>query len=321
MVVPVNGYLYCIDYTPVDLSCPRNGRCPCLPLPVAGAYATMDPPRPPQDARKPVKKRKSLAARADIHRLYEESVQNPPEECRFVARIFRKLRGRAARVLREDFCGTAAVCCAWVRRNRDNTAFGVDLDPGVLEWATDHNVNALTPAQRARVRLIQEDVTLLAAEVPVDVALAMNFSYQVFKTRSALREYFTAVHAALAGDGVFFLDAFGGYDAYRELREVTKHKGFTYIWEHARYHPVSGELLCHIHFRFPDGSKIRRAFTYDWRLWTLPELQEVLLEAGFTSASVYWEETDAEGEGTGRFRPTRTGEADPGWVCYVVAEK
>jgi len=271
--------------------------------------------------RKSVKKHKSLAARADIHRLYEKSVQNPPEECRFIAKTFRKLRGRRARVLREDFCGSAAVCCEWARRNRGNTAYGVDLDPEVLEWATQHNLGALQPAQRARVRLIEADVTRLAAEVPVDVVLAMNFSYQVFKTRVALREYFTAVHAALDGDGVFFLDAFGGYNAYRELREVTKHKRFDYIWEHARYHPVSGELLCHIHFRFPDGSRIRRAFTYDWRLWTLPELQELLLEAGFSAATVYWEEADEQGEGTGRFRPTRTGAADPGWVCFVVAQK
>jgi hypothetical protein len=130
------------------------------------------------------------------------------------------------------------------------------------------------------------------------------------------------VHASLASDGVFFLDAFGGYEAYKEIREVTRYKGYRYIWEHASYNPISGEILCHIHFRFADGSKIKQAFTYDWRLWTLPELQELLIEAGFARARVYWEETDEEsGEGSGRYVPTDTGDADPGWVCYVVAEK
>jgi SAM-dependent methyltransferase len=271
---------------------------------------------------KSTKKRKSQAARADRHRLYEKSVQNAGEECRFVRKTFRKLRDRPARLLREDFCGTAAVCCQWVRHDREQQAFGVDLDPDVLAWASTHNLSQLKPAQRTRVRLIEADVTAQPTDEPVDVVLAMNFSYQVFKTRDRLRDYFTSVHASLAPDGVLFMDAFGGYDAYKEMREVTRHRSFTYIWEHARYNPVSGELLCHIHFRFPDGSKIKRAFTYDWRLWTLPELQELLLEAGFARAQVYWEETDEDsGEGTGKFSPTDTGSADPGWVCFVVAEK
>ncbi len=282
--------------------------------------------RPPgensQMSGKPARKRKSMAAQADRHRLYEASVQNPKEECRFVRRTFRSLRDRPARLLREDFCGTAAVCCQWVKRNRDNQAIGVDLDPDVLDWAREHNLAALKPERRERVRLVQEDVTARPTDEPMDVVLAMNFSYQVFRTRDRLREYFTSVHASLADDGVFFLDAFGGYKACREIREVTRHKGFHYIWEHARYNPISGEILCHIHFRFPDGSRIKQAFTYDWRLWTLPELQEVLIEAGFARARVYWEEVDEEsGEGTGRYLPTGTGNADPGWVCYVVAEK
>jgi SAM-dependent methyltransferase len=273
-------------------------------------------------SRKSIKKGKTLAAKADIHRLYERAVQDPKQECRFVRKTFRRLRGRPARILREDFCGTAAVCCQWVKHNPENIAIGVDLDPDVLDWAREHNLAALKPEQSARVRLVQEDVTARPTDEPVDVVLAMNFSYQVFKMRDRLREYFTSVHASLADDGVFFLDAFGGYEAYKEIREVTRHKGFRYIWEHARYNPISGEILCHIHFRFPDGSRIRKAFTYDWRLWTLPELQEVLIEAGFARARVYWEEVDDEsGEGTGRYLPADTGDADPGWVCYVVAEK
>ena len=150
----------------------------------------------------------------------------------------------------------------------------------------------------------------------------MNFSYQIFKDRDSLRGYFQGVRKALTEDGVLFIDAFGGYDAYREMRERTKHDGFTYIWDQARYNPISGEILCHIHFAFPDGSRIKRAFTYDWRLWTLPELQELLREAGFSEVTVYWQGTDEEsGEGNGIFDPAKVGDADPGWICYLTAQK
>ena len=271
--------------------------------------------------RKTGKKKLTLAEQADRHFLYEKSVQDPENECRFVYRTFRALRGRKPRILREDFCGTAAVSCEWVRRHRENRAIGIDLDPEVLEWARAHNVSALKPARREHLQLVQGDVLTVTTGTPVDLTLAMNFSYMIFKTRSRLLAYFSKVREGLAGDGVFILDAFGGYEAYKEMRETTKHKGFSYIWEHARFNPISGEILCYIHFRFRDGSRLKRAFSYDWRLWTLPELRELLLEAGFSKATVYWEQVDEEsGEGTGEYRPSETGDADPGWVCFIVAE-
>ena len=63
-------------------------------------------------------------------------------------------------------------------------------------------------------------------------------------------------------------------------------------------------MRCHIHFKFPDGSRIKNAFSYDWRLWTLPEVQELLAEAGFDRITVYWQGTDEEtGEANGEFEP------------------
>ena len=105
------------------------------------------------------------------------------------------------------------------------------------------------------------------------------------------------------------------------MRERTEHRGFTYVWHQARYQPVTGHLLCHIHFRFPDGSRMDQAFSYDWRLWTLPELREILLQAGFRRVTVYWEGDDGKGGGNGEFTPSAEGEADGGWIAYVVAEK
>ena len=56
-------------------------------------------------------KNNDMASNADRHILYEKSVQDVAEEYRFVSKTFRKLRGRAPRRMREDFCGTASMCC------------------------------------------------------------------------------------------------------------------------------------------------------------------------------------------------------------------
>jgi SAM-dependent methyltransferase len=264
------------------------------------------------------------AQRADRHVLYERAVQAVDVECEFIVDTFRKLRGRVPRVLREDFCGTAAISCYWTGLGPRYRATGVDLDPDVLAWASARRLPALTPARRRRVTLVQGNVLDVRGDGvgggPVDVVGAFNFSYWVFKTRPLLRQYFRAVRESLADDGVFFLDAFGGYDAYRELRESTPHRGFTYVWDQASYSPVTGDIRCHIHFRFPDGSRLQEAFTYDWRLWSLPEIAELLAEAGFRRTAVYWEGTAADGRGSGEFSVVTRGDADAGWVAYVVAE-
>jgi cyclopropane fatty-acyl-phospholipid synthase-like methyltransferase len=268
------------------------------------------------------RKKKTMAERADRHVLYENSVQDVAQEYKFVSKTFRKLRGRRPVHVREDFCGTASMCCEWARRSKKNTAVGVDIDPEVLAWGRKNNLSRLKPDARLRISLIQEDVCRVKTAKPVDVVLAMNFSYQLFLTRKKLGGYFRKAREALAKDGILFMDAFGGYEAYREIKEKRKFKGFKYTWEHARYNPIDGSMTCHIHFGFPDGSKLKKAFTYDWRLWSLPELRELLDEAGFSKVTVYWEEVDPEtGDGTGVYSPATVGSADPGWVCFLVAEK
>lgn len=265
-------------------------------------------------------KRPRKADLVDRHALYERSVQNTDHEYDFLNTAFRRLRGRTAHRLREDFCGTAQMSCEWVRRRPANQASGVDLDATVLQWSTAHNVAKLPPSARRRLQLLQADVLTVRAP-PADIVIAMNFSYQIFKTRDVLRSYFEHARQGLVKDGVFFLDAFGGYDALREMRERTEHRGFTYVWDQARYDPITGNILCHIHFTFPDGSRLNEAFTYDWRLWSLPELQELLLEAGFKRVTVYWQGTDRRGEPNGVFEPATTGESDPAWIAFISAEK
>ena len=260
-----------------------------------------------------------MAERADRHVLYEKSVQCVEAEIDFVDETFTELRDRNAKNLREDFCGTANTSCEWVRRRRTNHAIGVDLDADVLAWGREHNVAKLGSAA-SRLTLINEDVLEVHTD-PVDVVLAMNFSYWIFKYRPLMRFYFRRVRDALVDDGVLFLDAFGGSEAYIEVEEETKYDGFTYIWDQAEFNPVNAETLCHIHFKFPDGSRMRNAFSYSWRLWTLPELRELLDEAGFTRSTVYWQGEDEDGEDDGDFQPTEKGEADLAWIAYIVAEK
>lgn len=66
---------------------------------------------------------------------------------------------------------------------------------------------------------------------------------------------------------------------------------------------------------------MKKAFTYDWRMWTLPELQEILGEAGFSKVTVYWEGTDEDGEWDGNYSATEHGDDEPAWIVYLTAEK
>ena len=262
-----------------------------------------------------------LAKTADKFALYEASVQEPEADCDFIRQAWRELRGRHPASIREDFCGTAITAIEWVKQDASHTAIGVDWDGPTLDVARARIEERLEPADRARIRLIQDDVNAVE-EQPVDCVLATNFSYYIFKTRAALRTYFESALRGLEGGGLLILDAYGGSDSFLEMKEPRKVDDFTYVWEQEHYSPVTGDVINHIHFKLKDGSSIKKAFTYEWRLWTLPEIQELLLEAGFTDVTVYWEGTE-EGtdEGNGEWSVTKRGEADQGWVAYLVAEK
>jgi SAM-dependent methyltransferase len=265
-------------------------------------------------------RKRTMAEVADLHDLYEKAVQNVEHEVEFLQETFQGMRGRKAYKLREDFCGTASASCQWVRQGAEYQAIGVDIDPSVLDWGRKNRIGKLPAADQARVQLLESDV--MTVDTPaVDLLVAFNFSYFIFDTRDRLREYFRRAHAALVNDGVFFIDLFGGPEAQEETKEKTKHKGFTYIWHQAEFHPVTNYIRCHIHFKFRDGSRIKKAFTYEWRLWSAPELREILLEAGFKKATVYWEGEGEDGEGNGVFTPDEKGEADLAWIAYIVAEK
>ncbi|MFZ9053524.1 MAG: class I SAM-dependent methyltransferase [Woeseiaceae bacterium] len=265
-------------------------------------------------------KKPTMADKADIHELYEESVQNVANEVEFLSKTFRAVTGRTGYLFREDFCGTASLACEWAKQGPEFSAIGVDIDPSVLDWGRKNRVGRLDTADQTRVSLIESNV--LTVETPkVDLLAAFNFSYWIFEERATMLNYFRRCFAALKDDGVLFLDMFGGAESFEETKEKTKHDGFTYIWDQAEFYPVTNHMQCYIHFKFPDGSKLKRAFSYAWRLWTAPEIRDLLMEAGFSNVTVYWEGEDEDGEGNGEFTPNDKGEADLAWIAYIVAEK
>jgi len=119
---------------------------------------------------------------------------------------------------------------------------------------------------------------------------------------------------------MLFLDAYGGVEAQQQRIVRRPCDGFTYVWEQRSFDPIQSWGRNYIHYEFPDGSAIRRAFRYDWRLWTLPELREIMADAGFSHSEVYWEGTcQRTGLGNDVFVRRERAEADPAWIAYLVA--
>lgn len=269
---------------------------------------------------RPARKRGTAADKHDRHDLYERSVQDPEADVQTMARFFKRFRGREATSMREDFCGTATLSVAWASSRDTRWAVGVDLDVPTLAWGLSHRLEPAPPEVRARVQLLEGDV-LAGLGPKTDIGCALNFSYSVFKTRAELRRYFEVARKMLLPDGVFILDAWGGWGSNKQDVDKKRVGGFTYEWEIEHFDPLTHDVVCHIHFSFPDGSRIDRAFTYRWRQWTVPELRELLAEAGFSRVHALWERTDEDGDGTGAwFEPKRV-ENHELWWTFLVAER
>jgi len=276
----------------------------------------------------PVRRRPTLAERSDPFSLYERSVQRPEDDVAFFVDTFTHLRGREPVLLREDFCGTAKLSRTWCLSRPGRRAIGIDLDQRTLDWARQHNVEPYARALRGRMQLVHGNVLDVRTEA-ADVVCAMNFSFCVFKQRAQLARYLSAVRRGLARDGLLYLELYGGTGAIEPVVEEREVGRWTYVWEQKSYDPLTSETLCHIHFRFRDGSRLERAFTYDWRLWTIPELRELLLEAGFSGVRVYWATSDddedvAEGEplyGNEAYVERTSAAQQYSWLVYVVGER
>ena len=253
----------------------------------------------------------------DRFACYEACVQSP----RHVTAFLRAVHAHQPLVLREDFCGTAAVSRRWIaeaaRQGESARAVGVDLDDEAL-------ARAALEARRAGVdhalHLLRADVLALDLASPhaqrptpragalhpdpdaADVVFVGNFSLGYIHARADLITYLRRSRQRLArgnagfGGGIFACDLYGGASAFTLGGLERTHPGpgrelVRYAWRHDRADPLTGMVENSISFRVEVDAQIvaehPRAFTYRWRLWSIAEVREALAEAAFARSAVY----------------------------------
>ena len=122
---------------------------------------------------------------------------------KFYRKQYAKLVGKEANILREDFCGTFALSCAWANLGPTYSAIGIDLDPEPIEYGRTHYLSRLKPEAQARVKIFKKNV--LDPNLPeADLVLATNFSYYCIRKREELLSYYKGVYHSLKKSGVFF---------------------------------------------------------------------------------------------------------------------
>jgi hypothetical protein len=206
----------------------------------------------------------------------------------------------------------------YFKKDKNCEAYGVDLDPEPLKMGLSRHFSKLSKSQQARMHYLQKNV--LKVKTPaIDVVCAFNFSYFIFKSRKQMLQYFKSVRKSLNKQGVFFLDIFAGPESQKLVTDTKKLNGLTYYWECQHFNPFTHECTFAIHFKDAKGKKHNNVFTYDWRFWTMPELRDLLIEAGFSKTVVYWEGDDADGNGNGVFTPAEDAENCDAWVSYIAA--
>lgn len=221
----------------------------------------------------------------DRHDLYERCVQSPLH----AVQLLRAVHGHDPRVLAEDFCGTAANSREWVKR-AGCVAFATDIDQPTLDRARAHAA--------ASISLVRSDLISgpIPAHHPADVIFVGNFSIGEVHSRADLVRYLTRARMRLQPRGIFVCDTYGGETAFRIGAITRKHAApdgaiIHYTWEHRAADPATALVENAIHFRVQRGGDIvldlPDAFVYRWRLWSIPELRDAMIEAGFASTSVH----------------------------------
>lgn len=213
----------------------------------------------------------------DRHTLYTLCAQAPLRD----AKVLSAIHGKRPRILGEDFCGTAALSRAWAGLGRSHRAIGVDHDADTLAAAEPHS----------RVRLVCRDVRRVRE--PADLIAVLNYSIGEFHDRGGLVGYLRHARSRLKRRGksaCFVCDIYGGADAFltgrvRQRFRLPTGEAVLYDWEQRTADALTGRVSNAMHFTLTPrrGRRIvlHDAFTYDWRLWSVPELRDAMREAGF----------------------------------------
>jgi hypothetical protein len=268
-----------------------------------------------------VKAEAEAARMLDRHTCYELCVQSP----RFVTQFLRAVHGGDPRVLREDFCGTAAISRRWLseatRAGVQARAVAVDVDPEALAFARASAEPGMHGLAFVGADCVQIGVNAGAGSLdPCDVVFVGNFSIGYIHERSRLLEYLRRSRERLTlgsagwGGGVFVCDMYdnGAKFSLGSIRRTHPSRGrelIHYTWEHRSADVLTGIVTNAIHFRVElDGEIVQEhtdAFVYVWRLWSFAELRDAMVEAGFADVRVYAEVGDVKPE------PISTGDELP----------
>lgn len=269
-------------------------------------------------------KRSAKTSDLGIYRLYEAAVQSAEVHARWFDQIYGEINGVTPHLLREDFCGSFQISREWVKLRPNNFAMSLDLDPKVLAAGKIFAAESLPPRVVQRLMPLRKNVASRTTP-KADIVVACNYSFFIFRERRDLLNYFRAVKGSLAKKGLFVLEMAGGPGMIEQVREdkiLRDVPGFpgktTYYWDQKSFDPVTQNGKYGIHFKLPGGRWIRDAFTYDWRLWTVPELKDALMDAGFKKVRIYWE-TEHQGVGTGEYLETESGDNAWSWIAYLTA--
>lgn len=234
----------------------------------------------------------------DKHDLYELCVQNP-EAC---IPLLNAIHAEQPRTLAEDFAGTAILSRHWADQSDAHHATATDLDQEALNKHPDH----------PRVTKVCADVN--TANDPADIIFVGNFSIGYHHTRAELITYLKQAHTRLkATNGTFLCDTYGGENAFipggvHRPTPMGDGRLCRYTWEQRDADPLTAMVKNYIHFRIEHAGTITEeydeAFTYHWRLWSVPELRDAMLEAGFKTTHVYNKLPDAiDDEGNAYINP------------------
>jgi hypothetical protein len=148
-------------------------------------------------------------------------------------------------------------------------------------------------------------------------------------TPSNLRPYdATQIHRRNT-PGLFLCDTYAGESAFLTGHVHRNHPAeggrvIRYTWEQRDADPLTGMVTNAIHFRVSRGGVIEQeihdAFVYHWRLWSVPELRDCLLEAGFASTEVYAKVADAvDDQGNIYIHPADPADLDDSFIVLVAA--
>lgn len=163
-----------------------------------------------------------------------------------------------------------------------------------------------------------------------DIVCAFNYSCCCLHQRSELVLYFKhALDALSKKGGIFVMDLYGGTSSECKLRLQRRFSNFTYVWEQAEFDIIERKTRISLHFHLQkQQKKIRHAFSYSWRLWSLPEIKDCLEEAGFQSVHFWLRKMQdsrdirkTEGFGVGRdikYEEIKHFQQQDSWNAYIV---